>query len=352
MTDVFGTNIAAKNMEALSAKFREAAKEGKSFGDTWKAFMGATSGKTLDLFNMSSDMVWKEMDKVYRDAARKSPKSPPVGASDTDLKEWEEYQSKMRDMIFAQVEFDNALKEQAYEDELERQKTLAEDTLKLTRDTEMEKTNLVKSGVDRNIAQIELEKQWYLEDLKTRYAGTVGYMQAVTTANAYYAALIKNAQAEAADEATRAWQAFQDHFSHVLVRMVGEGELSARKIANAFRDAIKRIAVEQAARGFTNALFSLIAPEGGMIYGFLDKIGAFATGGMVYKPSLALVGESGPERILNPSETQRYNQSTSDDHSSVEIHIHTDADGLATMNPYKFAQMYKEAKRSQLLKGA
>jgi len=132
--------------------------------------------------------------------------------------------------------------------------------------------------------------------------------------------------------------------------MVGEGELSAKKIGDAFVAAFRRIAIEQSALFVVRAIGGIINPAKLAPWDFLKGLVGMDSGGMVYKPSLALIGESGPERVLNPAETRRYNSSSTDDHSNVEINIHTDSGTLSNLNPYRFAELYNEAKRSQLLK--
>ena len=43
---------------------------------------------------------------------------------------------------------------------------------------------------------------------------------------------------------------------------------------------------------------------------------------MAYTPQLAVVGDSGPERILNPEETKQYNKSISNDNSRLTINYY------------------------------
>jgi TP901 family phage tail tape measure protein len=230
------------------------------------------------------------------------------------------------------------------------QQSGADHELQITRDTQMSKLQFTKSGTALLIAQEELRLQYYKEDLEKEYAGYAGLQELKIAAEQQSVDIIKliqiNAQQEAAERSTQAWEGFKDHFSNILARMVQEGDYSAKAIGRAFADTFRRIAIEKASAYAVGAVFDFMFPAGGAMRSLLTM----GSGGMVYKPSFALVGESGPERVLNPAETRAYNSNT-DDHSSVSIHIHADTDTLRNLNPYKFAELYKEAKRSQLLAG-
>ncbi len=230
------------------------------------------------------------------------------------------------------------------------------ETLQLTRDTQFEKADLIQDDTKRALEIMNLNKKFYMEDLDVKYKGTQAYLDRVKALNTYYAGIEANIQAEAAARSIQAWEAFKDHFSSILGRMVNEGELSAKAIGQAFADAFRRIAIERAAEFVVEKGFDWAStlPIIGGILGFLAagpagiapgaSAGATAggfVGGLVGKPAYALP-QGGVRGVSNTDNS---------DNSSVNIHIHASSDDLRTMNPYKFAQLYKEAKRSQLLAG-
>ncbi len=362
----------AENLEKLNKAMIDMAGEGKSLSAAWNkvlanVFKGDQAASpitqsriAMDMFGLSLDNVRKAAIAAYNSYSKIKPTPPPKSTTATGWRANIEPAWSTADYIIMMGEkkrIDDDYWAGVVDDAVKARDTMkqnySDEMLGIARDTEMAKLELTKSGTALEIAQSKLRLKFWVEDMRSEYKGyldTKALEVAAEKLTAKQINLIRyNAAQEAAQRAAQAWEGFKDHFSHILSRMVVEGQLSAKAIGQAFADAIRQIAIERISKGFVNILFGMIAPGGATSW--LGKLLSMGTGGMVYKPSLALVGESGPERVLNPAETRRYNSSNTDDHSNVNIHIHASSDDLRNMNPYKFAQLYKEAKRSQLLAG-
>ena len=65
--------------------------------------------------------------------------------------------------------------------------------------------------------------------------------------------------------------------------------------------------MKAAAGAIADAVRSVIPDVGGMVSGVIGKVGGFlgfgATGGIVTQPTLAVIGESGPEAVIPLSRT-------------------------------------------------
>jgi TP901 family phage tail tape measure protein len=231
------------------------------------------------------------------------------------------------------------------------------EVLNITRDTEMMRLEYTKTGVELQIAQEGLRLKAFLEAKKAELNDEVLYNNLKIAAEQQYqdiVALIQlNAQKEAAERSAQEWEAFKDHFSSILARMVTEGELSAKAIGQAFADAFRRIAIERVAGEAVDKAFdwAKTLPIVGGVLGFLaggpagaavgssigGGVGDFVGSGGMAKPAFAPVSGA--------------NNTNNNDNSNVNIHIHADSETLRGLNPWKFAELYKEAKRSQLLAG-
>lgn len=352
---VIGGDPVAKNIKALEDTFTNLAKQGKPFGEGWKSFLDVMKGKNLiELYGAELKTLAQIAYGAYY---KKGVPQGPLPAKDM-FDTWTDEQYKEGEKLMKFYAERGMRWYKASQDRLDAQAKLeqdaADETIKITRDTEMEKLSITYTNMNLQLAQLDKEEQYYLADLEAKYSATVNYENLRLAATQYYANQRKlielQAAQEIADNTEQEWKTFKSHFSSILARMVNEGEFSAKAIAQAFADAFRRIAIERAAAFTVGKVFDFVKMLP-VIGGALTWLATLGTGGMVYKPSLALVGESGPERVLNPAETRRYNSTNSDDHSNVNIHIHADSDTLRSLNPYKFAEMYKEAKRSQLLTG-
>jgi len=173
------------------------------------------------------------------------------------------------------------------------------------------------------------------------------------------------------DHMTRRAQEFGAFWGSWLFNIASDADVSFDSILNSFYRMMANMATQAAA----TSLFSMIIP-GGQTIGFFDALKSilpgFAEGGMVNRPTLAMVGEKGPERILSPEETKRYNlipafasplslakpslamvgetrqynSTSNDDHSSISVTFGGDTGRGLFSNRYAFAKALKEMIRT------
>jgi len=142
------------------------------------------------------------------------------------------------------------------------------------------------------------------------------------------------------------WYNLSSNISDVLANSVMESGNAFRNIANAFRRMLEIMAAQLAAKAAVFAVLSAFGVPGFVAPNFKKfMFPGFQSGGMVYKPTLAMVGESGPERILNPQETREYNQNDYSDRSVWHIHFDSGSRGAAMLTDMQLAERIKKLKR-------
>lgn len=156
---------------------------------------------------------------------------------------------------------------------------------------------------------------------------------------------------------------FGNTMSNVLANSAFTAGATFRSIAQSFTRMLAIMATQLAAKA---ALFSVVAAlfpgsaiTGGATLGagfgsllknflFPQAVKTFGDGGMAMKPQLAIVGDSGPERILNPQETREFNSNT--DNSTQTFNINMTADEFNLPSLSRFGDMFREAKREGAIK--
>ena len=356
-TDVKAMTDATSNMITLASKtdvqvfveaFTKAAKEGKSFMDTWNLFLESTKGVDYAKTFGATQKTLMQMGYGVFQRALIKPKAVQVGVEAED----EKYMKHRRNMDLQEKDMKYwADREKGWnEQRIENEKSVADETLRLRQDSLYARAELIKDDTERALKMMDIEKQAYMEDLKFKYEGMKGYRELTIAAERYYANVEVKIHADAAARSMQAWENFKGHFSSILGRMVNEGELSAKAIGDAFVAAFRRIAIEEAAtyavkKGFDWArTLPVIGAILGTVAGVGPTLGAAAgtyVGGLVGKPAYSL--PQGGVRGANNTDNS--------DNSNVNIYINASSDDLRNLDPYKFAKLYKEAKRSQLLAG-
>ncbi|MDD5353030.1 MAG: phage tail tape measure protein [Candidatus Omnitrophica bacterium] len=103
---------------------------------------------------------------------------------------------------------------------------------------------------------------------------------------------------------------FGEYWGSMLVSVVEQSGNSFANISHMFDQMLKKMVVQAAASGLMSGLFNMVTGgTGGFVTGFMAAFGKalhFASGGIVDKPTFAIIGESGPERVLNPVQTREY----------------------------------------------
>ncbi len=230
------------------------------------------------------------------------------------------------------------------------------DILQATRDTEMMKLEAVYKGTELQIKQEELRSQYVLDDLKAEYKGFIDTKRlevAMETLTTEQIKLIRyNATQEAVERSIQAWEQFKGHFSHILARMVTESNLSAKAIGQAFVDAFRRIAIERASALAVDEVFDWAStlPIIGSALGWLASGPAGGAAGGAIGSGLGNVMKK-PIPAFAPAGVQNYNSNSNDDYSNVKINIYADSDTLRNIDPYKFGELYRRAKRDGYLGG-
>ncbi len=114
---------------------------------------------------------------------------------------------------------------------------------------------------------------------------------------------------ELGDAGTRVARTFEDSFADLIVS-VKKGENAFADFVGSVLRGIQRIAAQRLAKGVVNSVLGAFgvarqgagatagASGGGGIGGAIKKIFGFAEGGLVTRPTLALIGEKGPEAVV------------------------------------------------------
>ncbi len=146
------------------------------------------------------------------------------------------------------------------------------------------------------------------------------------------------AQAESQQMIDRAAQ-FGMFWGDMLVGVVQQAGNSFDNVVRLFDQMIKKMLIKATVSGILGFIFSGGNPAAGMAAARGSfGIPGMAGGGMVYKPTLAVIGERGPERVLNSRETRAYNSGGGGyiDNSNLTIVI---GEGTRGMNVEEIARV-------------
>ncbi len=209
--------------------------------------------------------------------------------------------------------------------EIERQTKLSQ----LRHRANTSRIQLEYNGSQERIKILQAEREREIQLESEKYEDIVDAQEAIYEIKKYYQNLINNetvtANEDAANKSAQQWTRFADRMSNTIANAAMQSGNAFSNMAKAFEQMLIKMTADLAARA---AIFSILSlfPGTGIVGGtgiWKGMIGGlFGDGGMAYTPQLAMVGDSGPERILNPEETRQYNKSTSNDNSRLTINYY------------------------------
>ena len=192
-------------------------------------------------------------------------------------------------------------------------------------DTELAKINMTKTGVEQQKAVLDLYRNQEIENMM-KMPETFGMRKELELQIMEKYSLQKQAIVETeTNRMSSMWWSLSSQMSNAMANAVMQSGNAFKNIANAFEQMLLKMAADFAAKA---VIFTLLqAITGGKAFGimklsefiFPKTTKGYASGGMAYTPQLAMVGENGAERILNPEETKAYNKNVSNDNSRLTV---------------------------------
>lgn len=285
-----GIPMQMQNIEMLKNTISDLAREGKSFNTIWQDFKeNFTDTKTIEVYGTTMQHMVQIMDAAYNAAKRKMPKPAAPLAPPTYFRGGIRPFEKVTTPSLGGIAFDPMIT-----------------------------TNLM-------IASGAAQSRLALLDV------SIGVDH------------FRDVSMKATREMSAGWYSLSNQISNVLANSVMEAGNAFENIMNSFKRMLTIMAAELAAKAVIFNVLGAFNVAGFAKGGFWKfAFPGFASGGLVTKPTLALVGERGPERILSPQETREYNN----DNSTINMYFGSDdISEMKLMSDYELAERIKKAVR-------